>query len=93
MSKIMVFDTQNPQKNAFEVGEQWIEIMSRKEPGRYQVKSAPKVVIIPKKKVVVVGKREGWNRSDVLRVPKVDSEKVVSLNPIKVDEPSKKTSH
>lgn len=60
-----VFDTQNPAKHAFEVSDQWVTIMESKEPGRYQIKSAPKIVSIPKKKVVVVGKKDFSNPSDL----------------------------
>lgn len=94
-----VFDTQNPAKHAFEVSDQWVTIMSQKEPGRYQVKSAPKIVSIPKKKVVVVGKRIKNDKGNTMFIEDdrygekdivISTKKDLPLNPIKVDAPSKK---
>lgn len=95
MNNILVFDTQNPLKKAFEVSQAWVDIMSRKEPGRYQVKSAPQVLKIPKKKVAVVGKKDFIAKQSDLTTyqgnQKVESEKeIVSLEPLKVGEPSKR---
>lgn len=91
----LVFDTQNPGKHAFEVSDQWVTIMSQKNPGRYQIKTAPKIVSIPKKKVVVVGKVRVEDadyalKNTVVTITSNNKKENVSLKPIKVGEPSRK---
>lgn len=91
---MLVFDTQNPKKNAFEVSQAWVDIMEIKQPGRYKIKSAPTVVKIPKKKVVVVGKGKKDNdiylRENIVVEPNVIPKKEVSLNTHQASAPTKR---
>lgn len=60
---VLVWDTQLPERKAWEMSEHGFQQLNEKYPGRYKIKEQPKVIVVEKKSPSVVVP------SKIIRVP------------------------
>lgn len=76
---VLVWDTQTPQRKAWEMSESGYEQLNKKSPNRYKIKEQPKIVVVEKKSPVVVESR-------IIRVnPPTQKEKGKTPKPPKIE--------